>query len=148
MSERSFAEKLTHLIQTVHPPDRRPYSYREIETAIKDHPGAMTAAYVQQLANGKQPNPRKNYIEALAWFFGVPVGYFFDDEAARQDGAGSEGATGRRETEEGRLVRRLHALSPEHRNAVSTVIDQLAEHERQHRGRGRRGRRSTAGDEV
>src|SRR5919108_1717339 len=82
--KRSFGEKLAHLIETVHPPDRGPYSYREIEAGIADHPGAMTAAYINQLVKGKQPHPRSHYIEALASFFGVPVTYFFDDEVARR----------------------------------------------------------------
>ena len=81
---RSFAGKLAYLIETVHPPDRGPYSYREIAAGIADHPGAMTAAHVNQLTSGKQPHPRIHYVEALASFFGVPVTYFFDDDAAAQ----------------------------------------------------------------
>ena len=79
---RSFAGKLAYLIETVHPPDRGPYSYREIAAGIADHPGAMTAAHINQLVSGKQPHPRIHYVEALASFFGVPVTYFFDDHAA------------------------------------------------------------------
>jgi transcriptional regulator with XRE-family HTH domain len=76
----SFADKLAYLIEAVHPPDRGPYSYREIAAGIADHPGAMTAAHINQLVKGKQPHPRIHYVEALASFFGVPVTYFFDDE--------------------------------------------------------------------
>ncbi len=139
---QAFAEKLTHLIQTVHPPDRGPYSYREIEAGIQDQPGAMTAAYVQQLANGKQPNPRKYYIEALATFFGVPVSYFFDEEVTRQVDEEIKGVIGWRDTEAGEIAQRITALSPQGRNAVSTMIDSLADYERQGRGRSRRRKRS------
>ncbi|MGH3766763.1 MAG: hypothetical protein ACRDS0_19740 [Pseudonocardiaceae bacterium] len=44
----SFGDKLASLIETVHPPDRGPYSYREIAAAIAQHPGAMTAAHINQ----------------------------------------------------------------------------------------------------
>src|SRR5690349_7335723 len=78
----SFAGKLAYLIETVHPPDRGPFSYREIAAGIADHPGAMTAAAIHQLVSGKQPHPRIHYVEALASFFGVPVTYFFDEDTA------------------------------------------------------------------
>src|SRR6478672_10089603 len=79
---QSFAAKLAYLIETVHPPDRGPYSYREIAAGIADHPGALTAAHINQLVSGKQPQPRIHYVEALASFFGVPGTHFFDDDAA------------------------------------------------------------------
>ena len=36
-AKRSFEDKLTYLIKTVHPPHRGPYSYREIAVGIADH---------------------------------------------------------------------------------------------------------------
>jgi ESX-1-secreted protein regulator len=51
----SFGDKLA-LIETVHPPGRGPYSYREIAAAIARQPGAMTAAHLSQLVRGKQPH--------------------------------------------------------------------------------------------
>ena len=62
---RSFADKLSYLIETVHPPDRGSYSYREIAAGIADHPGAMTAAHINQLAIGKQPRPRIHHVARL-----------------------------------------------------------------------------------
>src|SRR6185437_7480947 len=77
---QSFASKLAYLIETVHPPDRGSYSYREIAAGIAGHAGAMTAAHINQLVKGKQPHPRIHHVEALACFFGVPVTYFLDDD--------------------------------------------------------------------
>ncbi|GAB3298041.1 helix-turn-helix domain-containing protein [Parasphingorhabdus pacifica] len=132
----------------MHPPDRGSYSYREIEAGIKDHPGAMTAAYVQQLANGKQPNPRKHYIEALATFFGVPPSYFFDDEVTRQVDAEISDVIDWRDTGAGEIAQRINTLSPEHRNAVSTMIDNLADYEHQGRSRRRRKRSSRTSEDA
>lgn len=139
----AFAEKLARLIRTVHPPDRGPYSYREIAAGVHDHPGAMTAAYVQQLANGKQPNPRKHYIEALATYFGVPVSYFFDDKVTRQVDAEIAGVLNWRDTEAGEIAQRINTLSPAGRNAVSTMIDSLAAYERPERVRDHQRSRSS-----
>ena len=48
----SFGDKLAYLIETVHPPDRGLYSYREIAAGIAAHPRAMTAAHINQLVRG------------------------------------------------------------------------------------------------
>ena len=136
--KRDFAEKLAHLIATVHPAGRGPYSYREIEAGIADHEGAMTAAFVQQLAAGKQPYPRKHHIEALATFFGVAPSYFFDEATADQFDAEISQLVDWRNSEEGQLAQRINSLSPEHRNAVSTMIDHLAAYEEQPRDRRQR----------
>lgn len=143
MSEkRTIASKLRHLYDTVHPPDRGPYSYREVADAIAGHAGAMTAQYIGQLMSGKVAHPKINYLEALAEFYGVPASYFFDDEVATEIDTQISAVTSWRDTEAGEIAQRISDLSPEHREAVTGLIDQLANYERQDRGRGRRRRRS------
>lgn len=142
--KRTFAEKLSHLIGTVHPTTRGPYSYREIEAGIKDHDGAMTAGFIQQLTVGRQPYPRMHHIRALAEFFGVPTAYFFDDDITRQVDAEINKVLDWRNTEEGEIALRISALSPEHRHAVSAMIDHLSAYEAQPRDRRRR-RKPTSG---
>jgi hypothetical protein len=127
----SFADKLAYLIETVHPPDRGPYSYREIAAGIADHPGAMTAAHINQLVKGKQPHPRIHHVEALASFFGVPVTYFFDDEATDRVSAqvaALEAERARRalnaDREDVRLMAmRAGELSEERRKQVMDLLD-------------------------
>jgi transcriptional regulator with XRE-family HTH domain len=136
--KRTFADKLAHLIATVHPAGRGPYSYREVEAGIAGHEGAMTAAFVQQLVAGKQPYPRKHHIEALAAFFGVAPSYFFDDATTDQLDAEISQLLDWRNSEEGQLAQRISALSPEHRNAISTMIEHLAAYEEQPRDRRQR----------
>ncbi len=123
--ERSFASRLTHLIQTVHPPDRGPYSYREIAAGVRHHGGAMTAAYVNQLARGKQPYPRIHHVEALAWFFGVPVAYFFDDEVAGRVETRITEAVSWRDAEARHIAERVCELGPSGRYTVSSLVDNL-----------------------
>jgi transcriptional regulator with XRE-family HTH domain len=137
-SKRSFGDKLAHLIETVHPPDRGPYSYREIEAGLAGHPGAMTAAYINQLALGKQLHPRIHYVEALASFFGVPVSYFFDDDVAqRVDGQITE-VSAWRDEEARHIAQRVATLSPRDRHTVTTLIDSLRAYDEQPRDRRRR----------
>ncbi|SFQ28121.1 helix-turn-helix domain-containing protein [Amycolatopsis rubida] len=77
---RSFAAKLAHLIATVHPPDRAPYSPREISAGVAARTGVtVSATDLRQLAAGERcPSPE--VANALTTFFGVPPDYATDDE--------------------------------------------------------------------
>jgi transcriptional regulator with XRE-family HTH domain len=142
--KQSFADKLAYLIATVHPPDRGPYSYREIAAGIEDHEGAMTAAFIQQLSTGKQPYPRMHHLAALASFFGVPTAYFFDEDVAREVNDEIKGVIDWRNTEGGEIAQRISMLSAEHRNAITSMIDHLAAYEQSPRARRPR-RKPTSG---
>jgi len=142
---RSFADKLFYLIETVHPPDRGSYSYREIAAGIADHPGAMTAAHINQLAIGKQPHPRIHHVEALVGFFGVPVTYFFDDIAAAHIADQIAQIIAWRDTEARRIAERVVELNPRDRNTVTNLIGTLRAYDEQSHARGRR-RNSTHHD--
>jgi transcriptional regulator with XRE-family HTH domain len=134
--ERSFAERLAHLIATVHPPDRKPYSYREIAHGVADQTGVtMSATHVQQLAVGARKDPKRSHIQALAQFFGVPVTYFFDDEVAGQVDRQVEAW---RDSEARNLAQRAMQLSPRDRETVTALLDQLAGYDETRRRDGRR----------
>ncbi|MGH3823721.1 MAG: XRE family transcriptional regulator [Pseudonocardiaceae bacterium] len=144
---QSFAGKLAYLIETVHPPDRGPYSYREIAAGIADHPGAMTAAHINQLVSGKQPHPRIHYVEALASFFGVPVTYFFDDDAAERIAEQITQLSAWRDQEARHIAERVVELDQRDRNTVTNLIDSLRAYDEQPRTTRRR-RKPTASDDA
>lgn len=136
--KQGFADKLAHLIATVHPADRGPYSYREIETGISHLPGAMSAQYISQLKTGARTNPKIHYVEALAEFFGVPPGYFFDDEVTARIDAQIRDLTAWRDTEARDIAQRVAGLGRRDRNAVSNLIDSLKTYDEQPRENRRR----------
>ncbi len=137
--ERSFAERLAHLIATVHPPDRKPYSYREIAHGVAELTGVtMSATHVQQLAVGARKDPKRSHIQALAQFFGVPVTYFFDDEVAGQVDRQVEDVVAWRDTEARNLAQRAMRLSPRDRETVTALLDQLAGYDETRHREGRR----------
>ncbi|WP_116199340.1 XRE family transcriptional regulator [Amycolatopsis circi] len=139
--ERSFAERLAHLIATVHPPDRKPYSYREIAQGVADVTGvSMSATHVQQLAVGARRDPKRSHIQALARFFGVPVTYFFDDEVAGRVDEQVADVVAWRDTQARDLAQRAMRLSERDRQTVSALMDQLDSYT-EGRDRTRRGRK-------
>ncbi|MGA2282122.1 MAG: helix-turn-helix domain-containing protein [Candidatus Dormibacteria bacterium] len=76
----SLAEKLERLFQTVHPAGRPPLSNAEVAAALQRVGGpTVSATYLWQLRRGLRTNPTKAHLEALARFFGVNPGYFFDE---------------------------------------------------------------------
>ncbi|MDJ0383251.1 helix-turn-helix domain-containing protein [Streptomyces sp. G-G2] len=82
-ASRTIGEKLDYLIKALHPQGRGPYVSREIEALIKqraaDGDPTVTHATISNIRSGKITNPGADSLRALASFFGVPVGYFFDD---------------------------------------------------------------------
>ena len=137
--ERSFAERLARLIATVHPPDRKPYSYREIAQGVADLTGvSMSATHIQQLAVGARRDPKRSHIQALAQFFGVPVTYFFDDEVAGQIDHQVDDVVAWRDTEARAMAQRAMLLSARDRETVSALMDQLNSYDENRRRDGRR----------
>jgi transcriptional regulator with XRE-family HTH domain len=143
---RSFGDKLAHLIETVHPPDRGSYSYREIAAGIAEHPGAMTAAHINQLVKGKQPHPRIHYVEALACFFGVPVQYFFDDDVTTRIEDQIAQVSAWRDEEARHIAERVVQLNPRDRSTVTNLIDSLRAYDEQPRATRRRRKPTTSDD--
>ena len=124
--ERTFAERLSALIEQARLDGGAPHSYREISAAIERAGGpAMSPAYLQQLATGKRVNPKIHYVDALAKLFGVPVTYFFDDEepAARQGPVG----------EAKLMAMRAQELSPQGRRQVMDLLELVERYERAER---------------
>ena len=70
----TLAERLTYLFDTVHPPGRHRYTFREVAAAINQNRGEqlISSAYVHHLYTGARDNPGTKQLLALAGFFGVP----------------------------------------------------------------------------
>ncbi len=74
---RTLADRLNHLFATVKPAGRESFSNQEVATAT-----GLSASLLRYLRSGERDNPTIQTLEALAQFFGVPVAYFYDDDAA------------------------------------------------------------------
>jgi transcriptional regulator with XRE-family HTH domain len=121
----TLAEKLDLLFRTRHPAGRGEYTYEEVAEGIKQL-GGPTIAVTQlwQLRTGKQPNPRKSQLEALAAFFRVPVSYFFeDDEETARLQARLELLAAMRNNDVERIALRAADLSSETLRAIAQIIE-------------------------
>ncbi|MGW3848966.1 Secondary metabolite protein [Streptomyces fagopyri] len=124
-NERTFAELLDYLFKEVHPKGRGPYTYAEVSQGIRDTSGvAISASAIQQLRTGTNSNPKMQTIRALAGFFGVNPGYFFDEEVAERQRAEIHLVAAMRDQEVRRVALRANGLSTSSLHMLNTVIDQ------------------------
>ncbi|MFI0806358.1 hypothetical protein [Streptomyces echinatus] len=79
-----LSARLNRLFAVIHPKGRENYTSQEVAKAITAYGVKVTAAQVEQLRKGSWNSPSAEQLEALANFFGVPVGYFINDEVASQ----------------------------------------------------------------
>jgi transcriptional regulator with XRE-family HTH domain len=76
---RSFAARLNHAFAMLTKPDGSQYSNEDVSRHLAEQGERISVSYLYQLRSSKKDNPTLQHIEALAKFFGVPPGYFFDD---------------------------------------------------------------------
>ncbi|MFF3242322.1 helix-turn-helix domain-containing protein [Streptomyces sp. NPDC002870] len=122
--KRSLAEKVDHLFLTIHPRDRGPYSYKEVEAGIREQGGPpMSSSYIWQLRTGKRDNPTMKHLEALAGFFGVSPSYFFDEESSRRIDAELSMLSSMRDNQVRSVAMRASGLSPETLQTIQSFIE-------------------------
>jgi ESX-1-secreted protein regulator len=125
-TEKTLADKIDHLLKTVHPAGRGPYTYAEIERELRRLGKAtISGSYLWQLHKGERDNPTKKHLEALASFFGVPPAYFFDDELASRVEAELADLVALRDAGVRNLAQRAAGLPPRGREAVRQIIEAL-----------------------
>lgn len=79
-ADRVFRDRLNHLFEARPSPAGKPYSLQAVSAGTG---GAISAAHLSDLRNGKKGTPGVEILEALARFFGVDVGYFLGQASVR-----------------------------------------------------------------
>lgn len=122
---RSLADKLNHLVATVHPPGRGPYTLDEMVAGIQANGGSVSRTNLNALLLGKRSNPTKSTVEAIARFFGVSVSYLHDDPHPHVTDDEHELLLIIRRSGLHDLVRAAARLKPATRQALDRVIADL-----------------------
>jgi transcriptional regulator with XRE-family HTH domain len=144
---RTLAEKINRLFETIHPPDRGPWSNQEVERwlaerAAEDGDGlTISANYLLLLRNGQRDNPTMRNVQAMAKFFQVDPGYFLrDDTDTEQTYTDLQLLGAIRDNEHVKSIAlRAFDLDPEMREWLAHTVNGLP------RGRSRRQRKPGAG---
>ncbi|MFD9890072.1 XRE family transcriptional regulator [Amycolatopsis sp. NPDC059027] len=133
----TLADRLNYLFDTVQDGRlMRPYTNGEVARAVVAAGGSLSENYLWMLRNGQKDNPTFKHLKAIADFFGVPAGYFFDDAVEgrlRDQLAALKAATGSGDIR--LMASRAGELSPENRRKIVDMVDMVYRLERGHDGR-------------
>ncbi|MEV1088946.1 XRE family transcriptional regulator [Streptomyces microflavus] len=122
--------RLNRLFDTVHPPDRGPFSNAEVaELMEKRGLGKLSAQYLWLLRTGQRDNPTKRHLEALAGFFGVDPAYWFDDAVAEKTVQELELLALLRDAKIKNVLLRLSDVSADGKDAVLGIVESVRKSE-------------------
>ncbi|MEU4218209.1 helix-turn-helix domain-containing protein [Actinoplanes sp. NPDC026623] len=120
----SLAQRIDKLFKTVKPKGRE-FTYDEVAKGCEAIGGTFSKTYVWQLRSGLRENPTKRHLEALAAFFGVPVGYFFDDEAAARIDEQIELAIALRDASVRDIALRTMSMDEATRRSIAQIVREV-----------------------
>lgn len=120
-----LATRLEHLIATVHPRNRGPYTNEEIAEGVNAKAGwkATSTTGIWQLRNGKRTEPGYPRLVAIANYFGVKPEYFYDEDVARHTDEQLDVLAAMRDKDVRDVALRSSRLSPNSLAAVKAMID-------------------------
>jgi transcriptional regulator with XRE-family HTH domain len=118
-------ERLNYLFQTVHAPDRRPYSAAEVARWINDNGGKISSVYILKILNGERTDPSQRYLKEIARYFGVSPAFFWEDDPAELDGEALNTQILLRDDLVQSMMLRAARLSRGQQEALSGIIDSL-----------------------
>ena len=122
----TLADRLDRLFRTARSPRGRPYTTGEAARAIAAAGGpTISPTYLWELRTGRATDPRRSHLQALAAFFGVPCGYFFDDEPTSPMGQDPAVLLALRDDAVRRFVARLAGLSPTTLAALVGIVERI-----------------------
>ncbi|SKU56720.1 ESX-1 secretion-associated regulator EspR [Mycobacteroides abscessus subsp. massiliense] len=120
-----FSERLDHLMDTVYPAGRGPYTLAEIAEGLAEQGVTISLPYVSHLRNGTRTNPKPEIVTALATFFKVSPAYFYDDEYARKIDEDLSLLVRLRDAKVREIAERSHALSETSRQVIADMVNHL-----------------------
>ncbi len=122
---RSLAERLNHLLTATAPPSGKLATTRELAQQLTDAGHQVSHTYVARLLNGQADDPSMRCLQALAKVFGVPPGYFVDDETAEKVNRDLDLLAALRDGDVRVIALESRGLSPSSQETVLSVIKQV-----------------------
>ncbi|GIJ20754.1 hypothetical protein [Micromonospora lutea] len=79
----TFAERLDWLFRTTPDPTGKPYSVRHVAGELTRRGCRISHTHLNNLRQGRAPDPRRSVVEGIAAFFGRPPSFFTGRPADR-----------------------------------------------------------------
>ncbi|RIT57530.1 helix-turn-helix domain-containing protein [Mycobacteroides abscessus] len=120
-----FSQRLSHLMETVHPAGRGPYTLAEVVAGIAEHGVTISVPYLSHLRNGTRANPKSEIVTALAEFFKVSPAYFYDATYAKKIDQDLDLIVQLRDSKVREIAERSYGLSEGARQVVADMVNHL-----------------------
>ncbi|WP_317441112.1 hypothetical protein [Streptomyces collinus] len=121
-----FDQRLNRLIHAHYPDERTRPGFARLAAEIREVTGrSISATYLWELSTGKKRNVTLEQLDVLAEFFGVPPGYFLDDQVAERVGEQLALASALRDAKVRDLALRSAGLSSVSLDALLAIVDEV-----------------------
>jgi transcriptional regulator with XRE-family HTH domain len=126
-----LAARLDALFRTARPRGKK-WTNAEVAAELKAVSPDLKvgAVYLSQLRTGKRTNPSQELLAALARFFGVSVGYFFDEKIAESVLTELASIEAMRQAGVRAVAMRAAGLPEESLQAITAILDQYRQMQR------------------
>ncbi|KOU57381.1 hypothetical protein ADK57_39265 [Streptomyces sp. MMG1533] len=123
---KKFDQRLNRLIQALYPDERTRPGFARLAAEIREATGgSISATYLWELSTGKKRNVTLEQLDVLAEFFGVPPGYFLDDEVAERVSEQLSMAAALSDVKVRDLALRSAGLSSVSLDAILAIVDEV-----------------------
>jgi transcriptional regulator with XRE-family HTH domain len=122
---RRFDERLNELIRALYPDERTRPGFARLAAEIREATGgAISATYLWELSTGRKRNVTLEQLDVLAEFFGVPPGYFLNEEVSERVRAQLALASSLRDAKVRNLALRSAGLSSVSLDAFLAMVNE------------------------
>lgn len=125
----TIPERLNYLFATVVQADGKPYTAGRVATWINDNGGKISSVYLLKIMRGERKEPTAGYLRMIAQFFEISPSFFYEDDPAPIDGRRQNMMMLLREPEYSSMLQKYTSLPPTLRQAVSELMDRMAQAE-------------------
>lgn len=123
----TIPERMAYLFDTVRGSNGEHHTPAQVAGWITDNGGKISAVYIRKILSGERQTPGANYLKPIAQYFRVSPSFFYDDDPDPIDGLEQHLLILIRAPEYLSVLERYHALTPDLREIVSSVMDNLVQ---------------------
>lgn len=120
-----LASKLNRLFENVPKPGGGRYSNEGAAQALGELGVTVTAQHLWHLRTGRRDNPSFRLLQGIARLFGVPIGYFSDEDVERQVAEQMATLASLRDSGVRSLLMRTQGVSPENVQHLGAILEQI-----------------------
>jgi len=122
-----LVKTLLHSVYDQPDPGSKPPTNKSVAEGVSALGTPISESFIYYLRAGLRDNPTKKHLEGIARYFGIPAGYFFDEDESQQIYEDLELVTAMRDADVRQLALRSSQMSPRMRQWLIQTLNALDE---------------------